>query len=148
MEPSSIMTFMSLTQAPSMFLKVLLARAMACWTASSKPFSEIALISVTVATVMVLAHPLYRCPLTTSHTLATTSVVRLNLPFVHTLHPGGLPQRLAVTILCRDDGRGSRGDRRPGCSPLVRFILLRQTIGRMSMEFVLQFRFSGGPCTF
>src|SRR5919112_2737552 len=80
MEPSWIMTFMSLTQAPSMFLKVLLARAMACWTASSKPCSEIALISVTVATLMVLAHPLLGCPLTTSHTLATTSVGRLNLP--------------------------------------------------------------------
>src|SRR5919112_3109947 len=57
MEPSWIMTFMSLTQAPSMFLKVLLARAIACWTASSKPFSEIALISVTVATLKVMAPP-------------------------------------------------------------------------------------------
>jgi hypothetical protein len=40
-----------------MFLKVLLALAMACWTASSKFFSEIALISVTVATLKVMAHP-------------------------------------------------------------------------------------------
>src|SRR5918998_600306 len=86
MFPSWIMTFMSLTQAPSMFLKVLLARAMACWTASSKPCSEIALISVTVATLMVLAHPLLGCPLPTtpSWVLATTSVGRLNLPsFIH-----------------------------------------------------------------
>src|SRR5215208_6921185 len=52
MVPSSIMTFWSLTQAPSTFLRVLVARAMPCWTASSKPFSEIALISVTVATLI------------------------------------------------------------------------------------------------
>src|SRR5918994_8014308 len=52
MLPSSIMTFLSLIQAPSTFLRVLVARAMPCWTASSKPFSEIALISVTVATLI------------------------------------------------------------------------------------------------
>src|SRR5215204_1749008 len=52
MLPSSIMTFLSLTQAPSTFLRVLVARAMPCWIASSKPFSEIALISVTVATLI------------------------------------------------------------------------------------------------
>src|SRR5215204_3684749 len=61
MFPSSIMTFWSLTQAPSTFLKVLVARAMPCWTASSKPFSEIALISVTVATLISsVESPLFR----------------------------------------------------------------------------------------
>src|SRR5918992_3284457 len=61
MLPSSIMTFISLTQAPSTFLRVLVARAMPCWTASSKPCSEIALISVTVATLISsLELPLFR----------------------------------------------------------------------------------------
>src|SRR5215218_6694112 len=60
MVPSSIMTFWSLTQAPSTFLRVLVARAMPCWTASSKLVSEIALISVTVATLILLESPLFR----------------------------------------------------------------------------------------
>src|SRR5215211_6692176 len=52
MLPSSIMWFCSLTQAPSTFLRVLVARAMPCWMASSKLLSERALISVTVATLI------------------------------------------------------------------------------------------------
>src|SRR5215208_2503108 len=44
MLPSSIMTFRSLTQAPSTFLRVLVARAMPCWMTSSKLVSETALI--------------------------------------------------------------------------------------------------------
>src|SRR5829696_3750425 len=67
MLPSSIMTFWSLTQAPSTFLRVLVARAMPCWTASSKPFSEIALISVTVATLISsFETPFFGCSLTTT----------------------------------------------------------------------------------
>src|SRR5215212_4495214 len=61
MLPSSIMTFRSLTQAPSTFLRVLVARAMPCWMASSKLLSETALISVTVATLISsLESPLFR----------------------------------------------------------------------------------------
>src|SRR5829696_7897782 len=67
MLPSSIMTFLSFTQAPSTFLRVLVARAMPCWMASSKPFSEIALISVTVAMLISsLESPLFGCSLTTT----------------------------------------------------------------------------------
>jgi hypothetical protein len=33
---------------------------MPCWTASSKPFSETALISVTVATLIFVESPLFR----------------------------------------------------------------------------------------
>ena len=40
---------------------------------------------------------------------------------------------------CRDEGRGSRRFNRPGRSPLVRFVRLHQSIGKGSMEFVLQF---------
>src|SRR5215204_7640850 len=40
---------------------------MPCWTASSKPFSEIALISVTVATLISsFESPLFGCSLTTT----------------------------------------------------------------------------------
>src|SRR5215211_8720561 len=61
MLPSSIMTFRSLTQAPSTFLRVLVALAMPCWMASSKLVSEIALISVTVATLISsVESPLFR----------------------------------------------------------------------------------------
>src|ERR671911_721908 len=60
MLPSSIMTFWSLTQAPSTFLRVLVARAMPCWMASSKPSLKIALISVTVATLIFVESPLFR----------------------------------------------------------------------------------------
>src|SRR5215217_7087665 len=71
MLPSSIMTFISLTQAPSTFLRVLVARAMPCWMASSKPFSEIALISVTVATLISsVESPLFGCSLTTTNVFA------------------------------------------------------------------------------
>src|SRR5215216_624843 len=68
MLPSSIMTFRSLTQAPSTFLRVLVARAMPCWIASSKLVSEIALISVTVATLISsVESPLFfGCSLTTT----------------------------------------------------------------------------------
>src|SRR5215212_11954487 len=60
MLPSSIMTFRSLIQAPSTPLRVLVARAMPCWMASSKLVSETALISVTVATLILLESPLFR----------------------------------------------------------------------------------------
>src|SRR5215204_833039 len=71
MLPSSIMTFLSLTQAPSTFLKVLVARAMPCWIASSKPFSEIALISVTVATLISsVESPLFWMLTTTTYIFA------------------------------------------------------------------------------
>src|SRR5215210_3224562 len=49
MLPSSIMTFMSFTQQPSTPLSVLVARATARLIASSKPCSEMALSSVTLA---------------------------------------------------------------------------------------------------
>src|SRR5215211_8500701 len=49
MLPFSIMTFMSLTHAPSTPLSVLVARATAWLIASSKPASEMALSSVTLA---------------------------------------------------------------------------------------------------
>src|SRR5829696_4253821 len=49
MLPSSIMTFMSFTQQPSTPLSVLVARATAWLMASSKPSSEMALSSVTLA---------------------------------------------------------------------------------------------------
>src|SRR5215212_6404207 len=49
MLPSSIMTFMSFTQQPSTPLSVLVARDTACCMASSKPCSEMALSSVTLA---------------------------------------------------------------------------------------------------
>src|SRR5215217_8010470 len=49
MLPSSIMTFMSFTQQPSTPLSVLVARATAWLMASSKPCSETALSSVTLA---------------------------------------------------------------------------------------------------
>src|SRR5215212_7713609 len=52
MLPSSIMTFMSFTQQPSTPLKVLVARATAWSMASSKPCSEMALSSVTLAMLM------------------------------------------------------------------------------------------------
>jgi hypothetical protein len=36
----------------------------------------------------------------------------------------------------------------PGmCSRFLLFVLLQQTISRVSMEFVLQFQVSGSPCT-
>src|SRR5215212_7704318 len=49
MLPSSIITFMSFTQQPSTPLSVLVARDTACCMASSKPCSEMALSSVTLA---------------------------------------------------------------------------------------------------
>src|SRR5215216_3823382 len=52
MLPSSIVTFMSLTHAPCTPLKVLVARATAWSMASSKPCSEMALSSVTLAMLM------------------------------------------------------------------------------------------------
>ena len=52
MRLSWISTFMSLTQALSTLRRVLVARLMAILTASSKLWSEIALISVTRATVI------------------------------------------------------------------------------------------------
>src|SRR5215216_973521 len=55
MLPSSIMTFMSFTQQPSTPLSVLVARDTACCMASSKPCSEMALSSVTLAMVIVCA---------------------------------------------------------------------------------------------
>src|SRR5918997_6113547 len=57
MEPSSIMTFMSFTQQPSTPLSVLVARATACPMASSKPCSEMALSSVTLATLIRVCLP-------------------------------------------------------------------------------------------
>src|SRR5215218_811035 len=53
MLPSSIKTFWSLTHALSTLRNVLLARAIASFTAASNPSEEVALISVTVATLMV-----------------------------------------------------------------------------------------------
>src|SRR5215211_1929087 len=55
MLPSSIMTFWSLTHAPSTPLSVLVARATAWLMASSKPVSDVALNSVTRATLIVSA---------------------------------------------------------------------------------------------
>src|SRR5919112_3637826 len=52
MLPSSIRTFWSLTHAPSTPLSVLVARATASLTASSKLVSEVALNSVTLATLI------------------------------------------------------------------------------------------------
>src|SRR5687767_8319601 len=52
MLPSSIRTFWSLTHAPSTPLSVLVARATASLMASSKPVSEVALNSVTRATLI------------------------------------------------------------------------------------------------
>src|SRR5215218_10445966 len=49
-----------LDQALSTFLRVLLARAMPCWMASSNLVSETALVSVTVATLILLESPLFR----------------------------------------------------------------------------------------
>src|SRR5215208_2587492 len=57
MLPSSIMTFMSFTQQPSTPLSVLVARATASFMASSKPSSEMALSSVTLAMLMRLCLP-------------------------------------------------------------------------------------------
>src|SRR5687767_7810760 len=50
MLPSSISMFWSLTQAPSTPRSVDVARVTACWMASSKLVSEVALSSVTLAT--------------------------------------------------------------------------------------------------
>src|SRR5919107_3744577 len=55
MLPFSIMTFWSLTHAPSTPLSVLVARATAWLMASSKPVSDVALNSVTRATLIVSA---------------------------------------------------------------------------------------------
>src|SRR5215208_904521 len=52
MLPFSIMTFMSFTHAPSTPLSVLVARATAWLMASSKPVCEVALNSVTRATLI------------------------------------------------------------------------------------------------
>src|SRR3954452_21656004 len=52
MLPSSINTFWSFTHAPSTPLSVLVARATASLTASSKLVSEVALSSVTLATLI------------------------------------------------------------------------------------------------
>src|SRR3712207_3880616 len=60
MLPFSIMTFMSLTQAPCTPRKVLLARATASFMAASKLSEEMALNSVTVATVMSRIPPYVR----------------------------------------------------------------------------------------
>src|SRR5215211_8259147 len=57
MLPSSIMTFMSFTQQPSTPLSVLVARDTACCMASSKPCSEMALSSVTLAMFIGCASP-------------------------------------------------------------------------------------------
>ena len=59
MLPSSIGTFWSLTYAPSMPLSVLVARATASLTASSKLISEVALSSVTRATLIRISVPPY-----------------------------------------------------------------------------------------
>src|SRR5215204_7529478 len=59
MFPSSIRTFMSLTQQPSTLRRVLVARLMPSLMASSKPRSETALISVTDATVMSFLPPFF-----------------------------------------------------------------------------------------
>src|SRR5215204_3117870 len=55
MLPSSIRTFLSLTHAPSTPLSVLVARATASFMASSKLVSEVALNSVTRATLIASA---------------------------------------------------------------------------------------------
>src|ERR671916_2234798 len=52
MDPSSIRTFMSLTHAPSMLRRVLFARSRPSLIAASNPLGEVALISVTVATLI------------------------------------------------------------------------------------------------
>src|SRR5215210_8903153 len=52
MLPFSIMTFWSLTQALSTFRRVLVARSTPMLTASSKLWSDVALNSVTLATVI------------------------------------------------------------------------------------------------
>src|SRR5215217_5173459 len=57
MLPFSIRTFMSFTQAPSTPLSVLVARDTASLMASSKPVSDVALNSVTLATLMVIFLP-------------------------------------------------------------------------------------------
>ena len=56
--PSSIMTFWSLTQALFTFLKVLVAWVVPYRMASSKPSSEMDLISITLATLLLLESPL------------------------------------------------------------------------------------------
>src|SRR5829696_206435 len=61
MLPSSIMTFISLTQQPSTPLSVLVARATAWLMASSKLVSEIALNSVTRATLIRICASLQSC---------------------------------------------------------------------------------------
>src|ERR687897_1276767 len=55
MVPSSMLTFISLTHAPSTPLSVLVARATASLMASSKLVSDVALNSVTRAMLMVCA---------------------------------------------------------------------------------------------
>src|SRR5688500_1690935 len=55
MLPSSMLTFISLTHAPSTPLSVLVARATATLMASSKLVSDVALNSVTRAMLMVFA---------------------------------------------------------------------------------------------
>src|SRR5919202_5869339 len=65
MLPFSINTFWSLTQALSTFLRVLVARVTPTLTASSKLFGEVALSSVTRATVM--CSPFFHSPLQTHY---------------------------------------------------------------------------------
>src|SRR5215210_559509 len=69
MVPFSIRTFWSLIQAPSTPRSVDVARVTACWMASSKLVSEVALSSVTLATDIdpPLSSPVYHFPVSYSY---------------------------------------------------------------------------------
>src|SRR5215211_1966167 len=96
MLPSSIMTFWSLIQAPSTFLKVLVALSMPCRMASSKPSSETALISVTLATLILLSHPFLGTLASRVYVLCTMRRGKLNELLLH-MYRGHTLQRTGLT---------------------------------------------------
>src|SRR5215210_1297149 len=141
MLPSSIMTFWSFTQQPSTPLSVLVARATAWLIASSKLVSEIALNSVTRATLIASA---------SLHSSLPDLVARLicgpaaRTPNIKTGHPVGYPARKCramgrIEHPLLDRGRSSApSDLRPSLAPplyhtKLQMFLFAQKIGARSV---------------
>src|SRR3954452_1937361 len=100
MFPSSIRTFWSFTHAPSTPLSVLVARATASFTASSKLVSEVALSSVTLAT-LIDAYPPWSLACLQPHLCPKEA------SFKHEGQSPTTPQgKASESGVCPDHGRG------------------------------------------
>src|SRR5215207_69157 len=113
------MTFWSLIQALSTFLKVLVARAMPCRMASSEPSSEMALISVTLATLILLSHPFLGTLASYVYILCTMRRGGQNLLLLR-MYRGHTPQRTGPTS--EEDPSPRSGSIVPRCTQIAHFI--------------------------